>query len=245
VTTKVYIHEAVEIIGHNRVRYQHHMTANWVPVAIAERRQLCYGVWSTIGSTGRWPEVVNMWELDGWEGLVRNFEVETAGGRDQDPALAEWSSAAASLRRGGFDRILVPDEHSRTIDELCAAGAHGEPYCHELVKVPPGRAVECLDMVRHWGEGAYGAEGLMLLGAFRTAMRADDECLLLWACPSWEAWGAFEQAWHTDGELTGWAKALIDFGATWHRTLLVDSALSPLRIGRQPLASDRRPLEGV
>ena len=35
--------------GHNRARYQHHMTANWVPVALEQRNQRCYGVWSTIG----------------------------------------------------------------------------------------------------------------------------------------------------------------------------------------------------
>ena len=30
---KVYIHELIDIIGHNRARYMHHMTANWCPVA--------------------------------------------------------------------------------------------------------------------------------------------------------------------------------------------------------------------
>src|SRR3954467_14337721 len=120
--TKLYIHELIDIIGPNRARYMHHMTANWCPTARDERNMLCFGVWGTIGSTGRWPEVVNMWELDGWDGLVRNFEVETAGGRDQDPALAEWWDVASQFRRGGFDRILVPDDGSRSIEELCAAG---------------------------------------------------------------------------------------------------------------------------
>jgi hypothetical protein len=107
VSERVYIHELIDIVGHNRARYMHHMTANWVPVALAERNQRCFGVWATVGSTGRWPEVVNMWELDSWDGLVRNFEVEFAGGRTQDPSLADWWSVAASLRRGGTDRIVV------------------------------------------------------------------------------------------------------------------------------------------
>lgn len=243
--SKVYIHELIDIVGHHRARYQHHMTANWVPVALEERNQRCYGVWSTIGSTGRWPEVVNMWELDGWDGLVRNFEVETAGGRDQDPSLAEWWAVASTLRRGGFDRIVVPDEHSLPIDDLCAAGVRGALYCHEIVAVPPGRAGELLAAVRGQGQDAYEAEGLELVGAFRTALRADDECILLWACPSWPVWGAFEQAWDADGELAGWRKALIDFGASWQRTVLVDSELSPMRIGRQPAVIDRRPLESL
>ena len=71
---KVYIHEFIDIIAHNRARYMHHMTANWCPTARAERNMLCFGVWGTVGSTGRWPEVVNLWELDGWPGLVGNFE---------------------------------------------------------------------------------------------------------------------------------------------------------------------------
>ena len=51
---------------------------------------LCYGVWATVGSTGRWPEVVNLWELDGWDGLAANFAHEFSAGRTQDPSLAEW-----------------------------------------------------------------------------------------------------------------------------------------------------------
>jgi hypothetical protein len=241
----VYIHELIEVRGHNRARYQHHMTANWVPVALEQRNQRCYGVWSTVGSTGRWPEVVNMWELEGWDGLVRNFEIETAGGRDQDPALAEWWAVAAELRRGGFDRILVPDDESRPIDQLCTDGVRGELYCHEIVTVPPGRSLELLVAVRAEGEDAYEAEGLELVGAFRTAMRADDEAVLVWACPSWATWGAFEQAWEVGGELASWRRTLLDLGASWHRTLLVDAELSPLRIGRQPAASDRRPLDQI
>jgi len=242
---KVYIHELIDIRGHNRAKYQHHMTANWVPVAIEQRGQLCYGVWSTIGSTGRWPEVVNMWELDGWDGLVRNFEVETAGGKDQDPSLAEWWAVASQFRRGGRDRIIVPDERSRSIDDLCAAGVRGELYCHEIVHVPAGRAVEFVDMVRQWGEGVYRTDGVEIIGVFRTAMRSDDECILLSACPNWSIWSAFERAWLADGELAGWAKTLVDFGATWQRHVLVDAELSPMRLGRQPTVTDRRPLDQV
>lgn len=244
-TGRVYIHELIDIVGHNRAKYQHHMTANWVPIALEERGQRCYGVWSTIGSTGRWPEVVNMWEFEDWNGLVHNFEVETAGGRDQDPSLAEWWATASQFRRGGFDRIVIPDAASDGIEELCANGVRGELYCHEIIRVPPGRAPELLDAVRTTGESLYEMEGLELVGAFRTAMRADDECITLWACPNWRTWGDFEQAWDGDGDLARWRTTLIDFGATWQRTVLVDSELSPMRIGRQPSADDRRPLDQV
>src|SRR3954447_15057645 len=201
---KLYIHELIDIRGHNRAKYQHHMTANWCPVAREERGQLCYGVWSTIGSTGQWPQVVNLWELDGWDGLVRNFEVETAGGRDQDPSLAAWWAEAASLRRGGFDRILLPDDDSRSIEQLCADAVRGELYLHEIVRTPPGTATRVLEDTRARGVPAYRELGLDLVGAFRTLLRADDECVLLWTCPSWGAWADFERAAIGAGPVGDW-----------------------------------------
>ena len=78
---KLYIHELIDIIGHNRARYMHHMTANWCPVGRKERNMNCFGVWATVGSTGAWPQVVNLWELNGWKGLAANFEHELVGQR--------------------------------------------------------------------------------------------------------------------------------------------------------------------
>src|SRR5437588_9832765 len=73
---RVYIHEFIDIIGHKRAAYMHHMTANWSPEGQEQRNQLCYGVWAVLGSTGRWPEVVNIWEHDSWDGLAASFGTE-------------------------------------------------------------------------------------------------------------------------------------------------------------------------
>ena len=242
---KIYIHELIDIRGHNRSKYMHHMTANWVPVAIKERNQRCYGVFGTVGSTGRWPEVVNIWELDGWAGLAANFAHELDHSSLQDPSLAAWWAIAADLRRGGFDRILVPAPWSRPIDELLAAGVRGDAgYAHEIVSVRPGAADEYLDALRDEGTTAVGEFGLELVGAFRVAMVNDSECITLWAIPDWETWAAFEGA-QRDARLAAWRHTLDGLGADWRRTLLVDAPLSPMRIGRQPEESDRMPLEEV
>ena len=87
---KVYIHEFIDIIGHNRVNYMHHMTANWSPIAQEERHQLCYGVWAVIGTTRGWPQVVNLWEEDGFKGLSRSLDRECNNPSVQDPKLAKW-----------------------------------------------------------------------------------------------------------------------------------------------------------
>ena len=145
---KVYIHEFIDIIGHNRSRYMYHMTANWSPAAMEDRHQLCFGVWGVVGSTGHWPQVVNLWEEDGFEGLARSFGHEL-GHRDlQDPKLAAWWAAAASLRAGGVDRLLVPAPWMPTIEELCANGTRGVAYGHEQIRLPRGTSQQYLEIVR-------------------------------------------------------------------------------------------------
>jgi hypothetical protein len=188
---------------------------------------------------------VNMWELDGWGGLAANFAHETAGGRDQDPSLAEWWAAAASLRRGGIDRIVVPTAWTRSVEQLISDGVRGEVYAHELVRVPPGTSGELLDAVEREGVGAVTGLGVTPVGAYAVAMADDSEVLLLWAIPDWATWVAYERAWTPDGALAGWRKTLLGLGATWRRQLLIDSPLNPLRTGRQPQAEDRRPLDDI
>jgi hypothetical protein len=239
----IYIHELIDVIGHGRARYMQHMTANWCPIAREERDQRCLGVWATLGSTGAWPQVVNMWELRGWEGLAANFAHETAGGRDQDPSLAEWWSVAASLRRGGFDRIVVPTSWTRTVEQLCADGVRGEVYAHELFTVPPGASGDLLDALGEVGCSEVEALGLTAVGAYEVAMGDRSEAIAVWAIPDWATWVAYERAWAPGGALAGWPAALAGTGARWRRQLMVDAPLSPLRTGRQPQESDRRPLD--
>jgi hypothetical protein len=241
---KVYIHEFIDIRGHNRAKYMHHMTANWCPVGRAERNMLCFGVWATVGSTGRWPETVNMWELDGWDGLAANFAHEFGGGRTQDPSLAEWWAVAAELRRGGVDRIVVPEPWSPTVEELTAAGVRGAAYAHELVTLPPGRARAFLEALAARGRDAVQAHGLTVVGAFEVAMRNGTEAIVLWAIPEWSTWAAFERAWAGDG-LHPWRTELVELGAGVERIVLVDSPLNPLRTGRQPQVEDRKPLHEI
>ncbi len=236
---KVYIHEFIDIIGHNRANYMHHMTANWSPIAQAARRQLCYGVWGTVGTTRRWPEVVNLWEEEGFHGLARSFRHEFNHPTLQDPALAEWWARASRFRRSGVDRVLVPAPWTDTIEELCAKGVRGETYAHEVVKVPQDTAWDMLERVRDHAAPAYGAYGWQLVGAWATAMCNDAEVLLLWAIPSWEAWGEAEAAQRKDPGLARWRATSVAHSEQWNRFLLVDSPLCPFRTGRQPRESDR------
>lgn len=236
---KVYIHEFIEIIGHNRANYMHHMTANWSPMAREVRDQKCYGVWGTVGTTGRWPEVTNLWEEDGFAGLSRSFRHELNHPSLQDPDLAEWWARASQFRRGGLDRVLVPAPWTHTIDGLCALDRTFETYAHEIVNVAAGTAWDYLERVREHAIPVHLEFGWELIGAWVTSMRNDDEVLLLWAIPEWGQWGELEDNQRRHAGLAQWRSTASELASEWQRFLLVDAPLSPLRLGRQPEEGDR------
>ena len=236
---KIYTHEFIDVIGHNRANYMHHMTANWSPIAQEERNQLCYGVWGVVGTTGRWPEVVNMWEEDGFDGLAEGFRLELSRPTLQDEKLEKWWAEAANFRRGGIDRLLIPAEWTRTVSELCADGVSGTAYAHETYRVRPGTAGDFLSLVRDEAIDAYGRHGWELVGALRTALHDDAECIVIWAIPTWEQWAAFESDVHYAGGLKAWRERTYEWTTGFERFLMMDAPLSPMKIGRQPARDDR------
>ena len=235
---KVYTHELIDIRGVHRPHYMHHMTANWSPIAQEERHQLCFGVWGTVGTTHRWPQVVNMWEEDGFDGLAAGFGHELGRPNLQDEKLEKWWTEAANYRRGGFDRVVVPAPWTRTIEELCADGVKGQAYAHETTRVAPGGADGYLRSVADVAVPALERFGWELVGAFKTSMRADDECIVIWAIESWQHWAEVEKAVYADPGVRAW-RDLQWGGNGFERFLMCDAPLSPMKIGRQPARSDR------
>ena len=236
---KAYIHEFIDIIGHNRANYMHHMTANFSPTAQEERQQLCYGVWGVVGSTKKWPEVVNIWEEQGLDGLATSWRYEFNHSTLQDPKLAKWWAKAAEFRSSGVDRILIPAPWTRTSTELCADGVTGETYAHEQIKVPPGRSAEYLEIVRQEAVPVYEEFGWELAGAWETLMIDESECFFLWAIPTWEQWAEFEKAQRTHPALIKWRTRAYEETTSIFRFLLADAPLSPFRTQRQPARSDQ------
>ena len=149
------------------------------------------------------------------------------------------------IRRGGFDRIVVPEPWAAPIEELCRAGAGGAVYAHEVIRVGPGRAPVLFRGLHEVGRSCAAALGVTLIGGFRVAMADDAEAVVLWSFPDWATWRRYEQEWHHGGGMGPWRSALIDIGAQFHRELLVDAPLAPLRTGRQPDITDRLPLDQV
>lgn len=237
---KTYIHEFVDIVGHGRPNYMHHMTAWWAPVRRAHR-QLCVGVWAEVGTTGRWPRTVNLWEQDGWTGMAFHLGYEASGRHgDFEPEEAEWWSQATAWRRGGRDRVMVGASWTRTVEQLIADRVRGACYLHELVEVRRGHSGDYLDLVETEAIGRYDDFGIVPVGGYQRAMSDNREAVVIWAVPNWDAWANFEAAWMASADLDRYRRmgdGLID---SFERIVLTDNPLNPLVLGRQPHESDRR-----
>ena len=234
---KVYIHEFIDIIGHHRADYMHHMTANWSPIAQEERHQLCYGVWGIVGSTGPWPSVVNMWEEDGWDGLASSFGHELGHAHLQDPKLARWWATGGGVPLGR----VRPHPRARAVvtrpsTELCAQGAGGVAYAHDQVTVPAGRrptswSWPARPVAPSTPSTAGGSSGP---SRRRCATTTRPSCCGRSRAGTAGAPRRPPCAPDTRGG-TRQRAAVRDL----RRILLVDAPLSPLRIGRQPARRDR------
>jgi hypothetical protein len=137
------------------------------------------------------------------------------------------------------DRLLVPAPWMPTIEQACAQGIRGEVYAHEHIHVPRGSSADYLDFVQNEAIPVMAEFGWELAGAWETAMTDESECFLLWAVPTWQQWADREKARRTHGQLVELEAQNLARTEHMSRILLVEAALSPMRLGRQPSRADR------
>ena len=241
VNDNVYIHEFIDIIGHNRANYMHHMTANFSPMAQEDRNQLCFGVWGIVGTTRGWPEVLNLWEERGFDGLATSFRFELGHSTLQDPKLAKWWAEASNYRRHGDDRVLRPGavvaDRSRARD---AGRARARPTRTSRSTCRMGTARRLPRDRRRGGRsrctrssaGSCAARGRPRWSTSRSASCTGRS-------PRGRAGPRPRRPSARDSALQRWRKRTYELSEKWHRFLVVDAPLSPMRIGRQPARSDR------
>ena len=215
---KLYLHEIIHIVGTGSEAYKRH-TGERVPSGPGGA---LVGTWQQCGSTGDWPRVVNLWEMDGWDGWAEILEHQYTRRSAQPPALRKWWTEATRYRSGGFDRILEPAEYSPTRDELIARNVRGRAFIQEIASVQPGTADDYLAAVaREWMPVATD-RGLTLAGAWRTAMR-DTEAVLLWSVPTLTEFTRHMRDVGAAPETRRWAERARAWRVDYRETLLVPS----------------------
>lgn len=138
------------------------------------------GTFYVMGSTGRWPQVVNIWEcIDGWAGWRRLMEATNLA-RTKNPALNAWWRTALEVRSGGFDRLLGAAPGCPTMESLRHDGVSGSVFVHELSECRPGAALDYLAAVREERVPVMAEHGHTLVGLYEVLM-TDTEVMTVWA----------------------------------------------------------------
>ena len=112
-------------------------------------------------------------------------------------------------------------------------------FAHEILRCQPNKALDLLDLANISATTAYEQFGWKLVGAWSTAMRDDDEAILLWALPDWQSWAQAEAAQRSDDGLLAWRSDARRITTDWQRILLVAAPLCPFRTGRHPTAKTK------
>jgi len=175
----LFLHEYVDIVGEGTHAYMEH-TVEFDCERAGGRGLRLLGTWETVGSTGRWPQVVNVWELiDGWDGWAR-LTAETNLRRRDNEALEQWWRTALRSRSGGYDRVLGGVAGTPTLDALVAGGVSGSLFMHEVSEVRPGTARDYLRAVHEDLVPLMAEFGHTLVGLYEVLM-TDSEVCVIWA----------------------------------------------------------------
>jgi hypothetical protein len=230
----VYLHEYIDIILQGRAKYFHHMTQGFWDALAGDRPLKCFSVWGTLGSTGRWPECINLWELDNWDEAARHFHIEVNHPTMQDPKLKVWWDEAQKYRSGGFDRLALPAPYSPTLAQMCAdkSVVGAKVFYHERINITPGQAKSYLSMMEQEWLPVAKSLGMSLVAALRPVMRNDSECIVIWALREWQDWANLEKALENDPRVAVWRRRTQGVALDWLNHLMVSAPLSPTQTGK-------------
>jgi hypothetical protein len=162
-------------------------------------RQL--GLFRTADTSGPFPFVINIWEHTARSqaaALERQF-----ADAHRDRAMEDWWNRNLHLRRGGYDRILIPSAYTPDAASLERAGVRGRVFLHEILWLPLGAADDYLAALEGQFIPLARRFNWQLVGAYRVSQRPR-QVLTLFALRDWSDLAGLLAARAQDAELRRW-----------------------------------------
>jgi hypothetical protein len=215
----VYLHEIIDIVGEGAMRYMELTAARGAGDASGGTLALV-GTWYTMGSTGRWPQVINLWECvggwDGWRGLMERTNLR----RTATPELEQWWREAYEVRTGGFDRLMAGAPGSPALADLQARGLRASVFVHELSRCKPGAALDYLGAVRDEWVPIAEDYGHVPVGLYEVLL-TDTEVMTIWAAsPQGHCDLMLAATEGTDDRIARWRTRAREFLTEWREELM-------------------------
>jgi hypothetical protein len=201
VNPNIYLHEIIRTVPGREEPYLASVLSIHDEPTRRDRGRGAFAQFRSVETSGPWPCGINIWE-NTWAGQTEDL-VSQFQDAQRDVAMEEWWNRNLHLRRGGYDRLLVPAPYSPTLAELVARGVTGEVFLHEILWLPFGEPAHYLDQLEHELMPAYERFGLDLVGAFRVAMRPRQVVTIVGA-REWSRLGALFRESERDPALRQW-----------------------------------------
>ena len=175
----LYLYEVVDIIGQGQYEYMEHLWQDPV-LRMPEMFGLQGSFYICAAGGGRWPQVVNIWDVGtkGWDGWAAN--VDRMNLKRRKAFYGDWWDEAAKWRSGGFDRLCGGVPGSPTTEEIRAAGIKGTLFVNEILQVRPGSALDFLAAVAEVRKPLLAEYGHHATGLYEV-LGNQHEVVLVWA----------------------------------------------------------------
>ncbi len=175
----LYLYEVVDVIGQGQYSYMEHLWKDPV-LRMPEMFGLQGSFYICGAGGGRWPQVVNIWDIGarGWKGWASN--VDRMNLKRRKAFYGEWWDEAAKWRTGGFDRLCGGVPGSPTTEEIAAAGIKGTLFVNEILTVRPGSALDFLAAVTEQRVPMLRGYGHQATGLYEV-MSNQHEVVMVWA----------------------------------------------------------------
>jgi hypothetical protein len=222
----LYLHEYIDIVGLGAWPYMEHVkTARGDEIITFQ----LLGTWYTIGCTGRWSQVVNIWEVpngwDGWGVIVDRLNLK----RKDNTDLEGWWNEALKHRTGGYDRIMGAGPGNMSIADIQRKGIKAALFVHELSTVRPGAGLDYLRAVQEEWAPVAAEHGHQLVGSYEVLLH-DTEVVNVWATSveahvelgkSYDAARGFaHKGIQGDDRIVKWRSRAREFTTRWREELL-------------------------
>jgi hypothetical protein len=172
------------------------------------------GTWQTVGMTGRWPTVLNIWQVPGgwtgWAGFLERTYGRVRRGMDV------YFDQFDEVRSGGEDFLMTGAPWSPTVEELVNGGVRGTLFVHEVTTVRPGTGRDYLEaMHREWRPVALD-HGHRLVGMYEVLM-SDTTVVTMWAT---DVEHHIQLMTSDDPRIGDWREEARGYCTRWHEELL-------------------------
>jgi hypothetical protein len=221
----LYLYEHVDIVGQGAYAYMEHLKAD--PVEEMPGMNRLQGTFYTIGMTGRWPEVINIWDIPGsWDGWRAN--IDRLNLKRRKAFYEDWWDEAYKWRTGGFDRFCAGVPGSPTTEEIRARGIKGTLFLHELTQVRPGAALDYLAATVAERVPLMAEYGHIATGLYEVQF-CDTEVVTIWATDvashtrlqkAYDAARGLTDDAEGDPRLVAWRRRAREYATRWREELM-------------------------